>query len=245
MLTSPKFSRILGLLPFLVMIFSCSSKNQFVGQVEQHPEFVIPVKDKRIGMLPIVKSGWEVLSNCDSCFGLSQNQMEFGFYGDVDSLFRLRGFQVVDSWLLNGREPSTKEMDDSIGLPVWTMGEYLDQRSNLYQKLDRTKSSHVQNLLLEFELDYIFEPYLVSCQIKGKGRRQGERSCQWNVAIYQNKLLPFVALIGRYRTTEFFFLEGNIDRKYHHKFIAWLDSVWRETKTDNEFIEIEEMDEMD
>jgi hypothetical protein len=238
----PKFSRILALSPFLVLIFSCSGQNQFVGQVEQHPEFVIPVKNNRVGVLPIVKSRWEVLSNCDSCFGLSQNQMEFGFYGDVDSLFRLNGYQVVDSWLLQGKEASIKEMDDSIGLPAWIKGEYLNQRSNLYQKLDGTKSSQVQNLLLEFQLDYIFEPYLVSCQIKGKGRRQGERSCQWNVAIYQNKLIPFVAWIGRYKTTEEFFLEGDIDRRYHHEFITWLESVWRETKTYNEFIEIKEMD---
>lgn len=242
MLISPKFSRILGLLPFLSLIFSCSSQNQFVGQVENHPKFEIPAKNKRIGMLPIVKSEWKVLSPCDSCFGLSQNQMEFGFYGDVDSLFRFNGLEVVDSWVLQPDRDSQGVAVDSVNTPDWLKGEYQNHRVDLFQKLPNNESTRVQNLLSEYGLDYIFEPYLVGCQIKGKGRRQGERTCKWDMIIYQNKLLPFVGWVGRFEAYEEFFLEGDIDRNYHHEFITWLSQVWKEESKDV-YIELEEMSE--
>lgn len=210
---------------------------------EQHPDFVVPTKNKRIGVLPIVKSDWEILSPCDSCFGLSQNQMEFGFYGDLDSLFRFNGLEVVDSWVLQSENKSKESNKDSVVLPDWLGGEYQNLRGDLFQKLTLAKSSKVQNLFVEFNLDYIFEPFWVGCQIKGKGRRQGERTCRWSVVVYQNQLLPFVAWQGKLEAFEEFFLEGDIDRNYHHEFISWLEDVWAEEQGEDLFIELEEMEE--
>jgi hypothetical protein len=241
MLICPKFSRILGLLPLLVMIFSCSGQNRFVGQSENHPGFVTPQAKMRIGVLPILSSDWKVLSPCDSCFGLSQNQMEFGFYGGMDSVFRLQDLEVVDSWLLEEGQLDTLSAKEDF--PIWLKGANQDLKGEFYQKISSFKSTQIQNQMLEFGLDYIFKPYKVGCEIKGKGQRRGERSCEWRVALFQNKLLPYVAWIGRFKKQQSFFLEGEIDREYHHAFLDWLGHLWEKPGNKDETVELEVFEE--